>query len=61
MPMFAQSGGDVETIVNNRYYLVIALSKLNVFNQIVDGGDAKVWVTIEWGGIQKTSRTFMRA
>ena len=41
-------------------YLVVNITKLNVFDSIAELGDPVVWATIEWGGITRKSKMTKR-
>jgi hypothetical protein len=41
-------------------YLCVKVTEANVFAELSDGGDAKVWVDVSWGGVTKSTREFKR-
>ena len=48
-------------IGKNDFYLVVAISKLNVFDSMEDGGEVSVFATIEWSGNLKKTKMFRKA
>jgi len=41
-------------------YLCVKINEANVFGDLNDGGEAKVWVDVLWSGIVKSTRQFKR-
>jgi hypothetical protein len=48
-------------VSKDEQYLVVNITKLDVFNSIAELGDPVVWATIEWGGISRKSRMVKKA
>jgi hypothetical protein len=44
----------------NETYLAVKINEANVFGELSDGGDAKVWVDVQWAGVTKSTREFKR-
>jgi len=59
MPKFIQTG-ETQVIVKTMQYLVVQITKVNAFEAIADLGDPIVWATLEWGGVQKRSKSTKR-
>ena len=60
MPRFRQIG-DSLVISKDEAYLVLIINRVNAFEAIANLGDPVLWVTIEWGGMVKASRTIKKA
>lgn len=45
--------------MRNRYFCV-KINEANVFGDLSDGGEAKVWCDVTWGGVIKTTRKFKK-
>ena len=41
-------------------YLCVKINEANVFGDLNDGGDAKVWCDVSWGGVLKQTKPFKR-
>ena len=59
-PKFRQMGED-DLVGMEERYLCVKINEANVFGGLSDGGDAKVWVDVQWAGITKSTREFKRA
>ena len=59
MPKFEQTG-ELQVISKNLQYLVVHITKVNVFEAIAELGDPVVWTDVEWGGVTKKSRNIRR-
>ena len=55
MPRYSQKDF-TDDVLQHEYYLVIHLQKLDVFSSLEDVGDFEVFATVEWGGIQVTTK-----
>jgi hypothetical protein len=42
-------------------YLCVKINEANVFGDLNDGGEAKVWIDCHWGGVVKQTRQFKKA
>ena len=58
-PKFRQNGED-DLVGMEERYLCVKVTEANVFAELSDGGDAKVWVDVSWGGVTKSTREFKR-
>jgi len=58
-PKFRQIGED-ELVGMRERYLCVKINEANVFGDLNDGGEAKVWVDVLWSGITKSTRQFKR-
>ena len=41
-------------------YMCVKINEANVFGDLNDGGEAKVWIECQWAGVTKKSRQFKR-
>jgi hypothetical protein len=55
LPRYIQTGVTF-IVTKQQQYLVVNISRLNVFDAVNDLGDPTVWATLEWGGISRKSR-----
>jgi hypothetical protein len=58
-PKWRQKGDDELVGMRNRY-LCVKINEANVFGDLNDGGEAKVWVDVQWAGLLKKTREFKR-
>ena len=59
-PKWRQKGED-ELIRMRDRYLCVKINEANVFDDISDGGEPRVWIDVTWGGVTKRTRDFRRA
>ena len=52
MPKFEQTG-ELQVISKNLQYLVIHITKVNVFEAMSEMGEPSVVTDVEWGGVCK--------
>ena len=41
-------------------YMCVKINEANVFGDLNDGGEAKVWIEVQWAGVTKKSRQFKK-
>lgn len=58
-PKWRQKGEDELVAMRDRY-LCVKLNEANVFGDLSDGGEAKVWIDVTWAGVVKQSRQFSK-
>ena len=58
-PKWRQKGEDELIRIQDRY-LCVKINEANVFGDLNDGGDAKVWIDVTWAGVTKMTRQFKR-
>lgn len=59
MPRFVQDGESL-IIKKTQQYIVVHITRLEVFDAVADMGDPLIWATLEWGGITRESRRIKR-
>ena len=52
--------GEDDLVGMTERYLCVKINEANVFGDLSDGGDAKVWCDVQWSGITKSTREFKR-
>lgn len=58
-PRYRQKGED-DMVQFKEQYLCVKINEANVFGDLNDGGEAKVWIECQWAGVTKTTRQFKR-
>ena len=58
-PRYRQQGND-ETVKFMDQYFCVRINEAKVFNDLNDGGDAIVWIDVQWAGVIKQTKQFKR-